>query len=256
MHESNRTVHGLWIGSNLSKLELLTLCSFVDHGHDFNLWTYSDIHCHLPQRARLRDAAEILPADCVFRRSTIDAECGVGSGSCAGFSDLFRYKLLYEYGGYWVDMDVTCLKPLDFAEPYLFRSHRLGAVGNVMKCPPGSRLMEITYDRAARDVREDGDWHFGNRALSETVRELGLSCFIRNDISNADLWNGHVRDFIERDTPIPDNFYVIHWLHECWKTLSSNGGFYKGQKMTGEVPDKNHARPFTTLAKLYEKYSL
>jgi hypothetical protein len=256
MQQSNRAVHGLWIGSNLSKLELLTVYSFVDHGHDFNLWTYSDISIPLPRGVSLKDAAEILPADCVFRRSTVDAECGVGSGSCAGFSDLFRYKLLYTYGGYWTDMDVTCLKPLDFAEPYLFRSHRLGAVGNVMKCPPRSRLMEMTYDRAVRDVQEDGDWHFGNRALSNTVSELGLTRFIRKDISNEDAWKGHISAFIERDTPIPGNFYLIHWLNECWKTLSTSDGFYKGKKMASDVPDKNNPRPFTTLARLYEKYGL
>jgi hypothetical protein len=256
MQASNRTVHGLWIGSDLSKLELLTICSFVDHGHDFNLWTYSDIHANLPRGVSLRDAAEILPADCVFKRSTIDNECGVGSGSCAGFSDLFRYKLLYEYGGYWTDMDVTCLKPFDFQEPYLFRSHRLGAVGNVMKCPPHSKLMEMTYNRAVRAVSEDGDWHFGNRALSKTVDELGLTRFIRNDISNEDKWSGHISQFIDHDAPIPESFYLIHWLNECWRTLGASDGYYKGKKMVSDVPDKNHPKPFTTLANLYKKYCL
>jgi hypothetical protein len=253
---SNRTVHGLWIGAKLSKLELLTIHSFVDQGHDFNLWSYSEIQNPLPATVNVRDAAEILPVDCVFRRSTADYEVGVGSGSCAGFSDLFRYKLLYEHGGYWVDMDVTCLRPLDFPEPYVFRSHRLGAVGNVMKCPRGSRLMELTYNRASRDVREDGEWHFGNRALSESVRELGLSRFIRDDLGNPDSWSTGVKDFVERDAPIPNQFFIIHWLHECWKTLRASGGLYKGTRVADNVPDKNHAHPSTTLARLYQKYGL
>ena len=232
------------------------MCSFVSQGHDFNLWTYSDIRCPLPAGVTVRDAAEIIPEEYVFRRSKADMEIGVGTGSCAGFSDLFRYKLLYEYGGYWTDMDVTCLRPLNFEEPYVFRSHRLGAVGNVMKCPPSSRLMQLTYERAAREVSENGDWHFGNRALSDTVRELGLSRFIRSDLGNPDSWSTGVSDFVERDTPIPDHFYIIHWLHECWKTLRASGGFYKGSKMADNVPDKNHARPCTTLARLYEEYGL
>ncbi|WP_263374481.1 glycosyltransferase [Granulicella aggregans] len=256
MHESNSIVHGLWIGANLSKLELLTIRSFVEQGHQFILWTYSDIRCPLPMGVTVKDAAEILPADCVFKRSIVDRECGLGVGSCAGFSDLFRYKLLYEHGGYWADMDVTCLRPLDFSTPYLFRSHRLGAVGNLMKCPPASRLMELTYARASRDLNENGDWHFGNRALSTTVRELGLAQYIRDDLGNAESWKEGVKDFIERDTPIPGHFYIIHWLHECWRTLQANAGFYKGYKMAENVPDKNHARPFTTLARLYEEHGL
>jgi len=40
------------------------------------------------------------------------------------FSDLFRYKMLYEKGGYWVDLDMIALKPLKFKQPYIFSSER------------------------------------------------------------------------------------------------------------------------------------
>ena len=256
MHESNRTVHGLWIGSALSKLELLTLYSYVHHGHSFQLWTYSDLCTPLPKDVSVRDANQILPAEYVFRCSIPDAGNGMGAGSCAGFSDLFRYKLLYDFGGYWTDMDVTCLKPLDFPEPYLFRSHRVGAVGNVMKCPPRSALMARTYERAAHNLSIEWDWHFGNRALSYTVRELGLSQYIRADIGNEDLWNGHVRGFLLEDTPIPQQFYIIHWLNECWRTLRANDGFFKGKRMMNDIPEKDFAKPGTTLARLYQQYGL
>jgi hypothetical protein len=253
---SNRTVHGLWVGARLSRLELLTIHSFAAHGHDFVLWTYSGIEQPLPPRVEVRDAAQVLPADCVFRRSAPDREIGVGRGSFAGFSDLFRYKLLYEQGGYWVDMDVTCLRPLDFREPYVFRSHRLGAVGNVMKCPPGSRLMKLTYDRAVRALHDDCEWHFGNRALNESIRELALTKFIRDDLGNPDLWSTGVCPFVVGNAPVPKQFFIIHWLHECWKTLCAAGGYYQHAGNTFHVPDKNHARPFTTLARLYEQYGL
>jgi mannosyltransferase OCH1-like enzyme len=38
---------------------------------------------------------------------------GFGENSYVGFSELFRYKVLYELGGWWSDMDVVCLKPLE-----------------------------------------------------------------------------------------------------------------------------------------------
>ena len=40
------------------------------------------------------------------------------------FSDIFRYKMLYENGGYWVDLDMICLKKLNFKEPFVFSSER------------------------------------------------------------------------------------------------------------------------------------
>ena len=43
-----------------------------------------------------------------------------GSGSFAIGADLFRYALLSKDLGYWVDMDLYFLKPLDFEGPYVF----------------------------------------------------------------------------------------------------------------------------------------
>ena len=46
--------------------------------------------------------------------------------SFAGFSNFFRYKLLLEKGGWWVDTDVVCLAPFDFPTPYVFASEYFG----------------------------------------------------------------------------------------------------------------------------------
>jgi len=36
------------------------------------------------------------------------------------FADLFRYKMLYEHGGWWVDLDLILLRPLTHSPPYCF----------------------------------------------------------------------------------------------------------------------------------------
>jgi hypothetical protein len=118
LSKDNRIVHGLWIGETLGKMELLTLRSFVRYGHEFHLWLYDDIATPLPAGVVVQDASEIIPRKAVFQRAETDFETGVGKGSYgAPFSDLFRYKLLYEKGGYWADMDVTCLRPLSRLYP-------------------------------------------------------------------------------------------------------------------------------------------
>jgi len=254
MEQANRIVHGLWIGGRLSKLELLTIYSFIDHGHEFHLWTYSDIQTPLPAAVIIRNAADVLPMSAVYRRTAPDLECGVGRGSFSPFSDLFRYKLLYQTGGYWVDMDITCLKPLDFAEPYVFRSHRVGVVGNIVKCPPQSKLMNLTYERALQ--AGCADWHFGNRALSTTVRELGLAAFIRDDISNGDAWLREIHPLIKLDVPIPKQYYVLHWLNEFWRTICADKGFYRGVRVVNSVPHKDWVDRGSALGKLYAKYGL
>jgi hypothetical protein len=256
LDSANRIVHGLWVGARLSKLELLTICSFLEHGHEFHLWTYSDIQSPLPPGVVLRNASDIIPKTGVFKRAEVDPECGVGRGSFSSpFSDLFRCKLLYEMGGYWADMDVTCLKPLDFPEPYVFRSHRVGIAASIVKCPPRSRLMQLTYQRAQRTAYSS-EWLFTNRVLSATARELGLECFIRPDICNEDSWLGYIRSFVERDTPIPEHFYVFHWVNEFWRTLAIDNGFYRGVRVVPSVADKNNVPAASTLGKLYAKYRI
>jgi hypothetical protein len=108
MTEDNKIVHGLWVGSELSALELLSIKSFLFHGHEFHLWLYESIQTPLPDGVIVQDANKILAKKHVFRYKN-KSNFGHGKGSLAGFSDIFRYKLLYDKGGWWADMDITCL---------------------------------------------------------------------------------------------------------------------------------------------------
>ena len=40
----------------------------------------------------------------------------------SGFSNFFRYKLLLERGGWWVDADMVCLRPFAFDKEHVFAS--------------------------------------------------------------------------------------------------------------------------------------
>ena len=39
------------------------------------------------------------------------------NGSVSAFSNLFRFTLLYKKGGYWIDADLLCVKPIKLKEP-------------------------------------------------------------------------------------------------------------------------------------------
>lgn len=218
MDDLNRIIHGLWIGKRLTRLELLTIRSFLENGHEFHLWLYDAVENDLPEGTIVEDASSILPRESVFRYRHRN-QFGHGKGSYAGFSDIFRYKLLHNHGGWWSDMDVTCLKPLDFAEPYLFKSHHsLPAVGNLMKCPPRSALMKICFERAICEVDADNrDWHKPIQILIDGIKEFGLTGFVKSDLSNLDRW-AVIEPFILGKAPIPDSYYTIHWCNESWRS--------------------------------------
>lgn len=93
--------HLLWVKGSLSKLETLSILSFIKHGYIVNLWTYNS-HLKPPKGAVLRDARAIFPESQIFTYE---------NGSFAAFSNLFRYAVLMKEGGLWADTDVVCLLP-------------------------------------------------------------------------------------------------------------------------------------------------
>lgn len=237
----NQIVHGLWIGDKLSALELLTLESFLHHGHRFHLWTYGPLLTQLPEGVVLCDANEVIPASNIFCYKHGN-EFGHGLGSYAGFSDLFRYKLLLEHGGWWTDMDITCLRPLNFPQPYVFRRHDvLPVVGNLMKCPRGSELMRACYEEARMEIdAENRDWLKPIRILNHHLSRLGLEGYIQSGLSNPDRWE--VVDFY-RSFPLArlPRHYVFHWMNEEWRARGI---------------DKNACIRNSGLSRLFKQYNI
>lgn len=223
-----QTVHALWIGDQLSPVELLCIHSFLNFGYTFHLWIYSPIE-NIPEQVVVCDANEILTSKHIFRYNHTN-QFGHGKGSLAGFSDIFRYKLLYEKGGIWVDMDITCLKAIDIAGEYIFRYHgKEGVVGNFIKCPPKSAVMKYCYEKAVKLVNADNtDWMLPLRILREGIYSYNLQNFIYN-ISNEDSWLVIVK-LLKKNIPLPD-WYFIHWVNEEFR----NQGIGKDQYLETSV---------------------
>jgi hypothetical protein len=88
-------VNTFWSGSRLSPVEIACLRSFMHRGIQVRLFSYDAIE--LPAGIEWVDAGEVLPRESLFHFD----------GSPAAFSDIFRYKLLRDEGGWWVDTDVV-----------------------------------------------------------------------------------------------------------------------------------------------------
>lgn len=221
-------VNGMWLGGRLTHLEMMTMQSFTSFGHQFNLWHYHDLDAKLPNGVVACDGNEILPKDMIFRYPPV-MMLGFGHNSYVGFSELFRYKVLYEIGGWWSDMDVTCLKPLDLVtDDYWFRNHGvLSVVGNIMKAPPKSELMKLCFDRAVVEVNaQQDDWHHAIRILCYYIEYLGLSKYIHRDLCNLDRLD-RVLPYLQQDLSLkqlPENWMFIHWMN----SVIDKFGYKKG----------------------------
>lgn len=209
-------VNSLWVGEKkLSPIEKLTLASFVDMGAEFHLWHYGDVKEKLFENVILRDAEEIMPKSQIFKRPK-KMYFEFGGDNYVSFSDVFRYKVLYDLGGWWSDMDVVCLKPLEeIRTDYWFRFHGvLPAVGNIMKCPAKSELMRLCYEKTLKEVNQNQrDMYYAVFIMCFYIELLNLKKYIRYDECNMDNWDTVVALIIEKESPIPESWRFIHWMN-------------------------------------------
>ncbi len=205
----------LWIGEKLGSLERMCLKSALQFGRRAELFAYREFE--VPEGVRLRDAREILPESAVFAYQKASKE-GLGAGSYSGFSDLFRYRMLYELGGGWMDTDISLIKPLS-PSTYLFRAHpHFQAVGNVMYCPASSPLMAWCFEETQRRLKPAiTDWTLPIRILGEGVERFELREFVVA-LGNEDRWPQVSRLLLE-DSSVPESWVLVHWMNEEFRRL-------------------------------------
>jgi hypothetical protein len=132
MGSSLPIIQMFWHGAPLSRVERLSVTSFLANGHEVHLYVY-DEPAGVPAGTQLRDAAEILPRSSIFRHRR--------TNSLALFADWFRYRLLYERGGIWADTDMVCLAPLDYPPGHVYAWQDEELVNNaVIGLPVGDPL--------------------------------------------------------------------------------------------------------------------
>ncbi|HEV2494334.1 MAG TPA: glycosyltransferase [Terriglobia bacterium] len=215
---SNRIVQGLWIGSRLTQMQRLSIASFLAHGHDYHLYAYLPI-VGVPSGVILRDANEIIPASNVFRNRT--------EHTYAAFSDFFRYRLLLERGGWWVDADVVCLKPFDFDFEYVFSSEdpmdQPGADSpncGVIKAPAGAPF--LAYADAVCRSKNPGHlaWsEVGPELIAEAIAKFSLDRYVTPAATFCPVPWFRFTDLIDAsfDVDLTRGIRAVHLWHEMWR---------------------------------------
>lgn len=105
MKNKSNLANFFWHG-DLTFYETACISSFVDHGFEVNVWSYQNLA--LPEGATLKDAKEILPIEQLTAYTQ-----NKQSQNLAAFSDVFRFTMLHEVGGWWFDADCVCLRPVE-----------------------------------------------------------------------------------------------------------------------------------------------
>ena len=216
-------IQTLWVGDRLSTMEQLSLASFVKNGHEVHLYTYSDVE-NVPEGVAIKDGNEILPESMIFMYKD--------HKSYSAFSNYFRYKMLYDKGGYWVDTDMVCLKKFDFNTPFVFSSEEVLPLdeGNthinagVIKAPKGSPVTKHAYDTCMSKEKDKLVWgEIGPRLVKSTVEKFNLHQFVKDYKTFCAIPGCRWALLIEPNRWEPDeNAYAIHLWNEMWRRSGAN----------------------------------
>jgi len=150
-------LNSLWVGKAFGYVERLCAVSALSLGHPFTLYSYrpDDVR-DIPSGVEVRDAREIMSDRQLTRY--------FDTGWAALGSDFFRYHLLAKDLGYWVDMDVIFLQPLDFKGQYVFGWERPDSInGAVLRIPAKSQFANDLCTSAMKNWRPP--WFGAKRSL-------------------------------------------------------------------------------------------
>jgi hypothetical protein len=166
-------MQSLWVGPRLGMLERLAIASFLAHGHAVHLYLYEDC-AGVPDGVTRLDANAILPVTRVFTYPT-----GFGKGVPSGFANLFRYVLLAARGGWWMDLDMVALRPIEIADAIVVGESPIGPglflENAVLRAPAGSPFMQECARRGdAVDPAVIRWGQTGPRLVTEVATELSL----------------------------------------------------------------------------------
>ena len=215
-------IQGLWIGRPLSPIERLSIASFLRHGHEYHLYCYDDLG-DVPAGTIIKDGNAILPESGIFYYRQ-----GPGQGSASAFSNLFRYKLLLEKGGWWADTDAVCLRPWDFSDPIVVASqHTRGTkakvASGVMKLPKGHPVAAYCYEVASKADRDSLQWgQIGPDLVAQAlVRSNLLHLIMKPEVFCPIPWWDWSALLADDPRPaqslVTDESYSIHLWQEMWR---------------------------------------
>lgn len=240
------TIQTLWIGEELTTMERLCAESFIQNGHDFHIYTYGDLR-NTPRGIELKDAASIIPPEKIFKYKD--------HNSYAGFSNIFRYKLLRDRGNVWVDFDVICLRPFDSDADYFFsgvlkedesrtddaqvtgmagqlktllgrwsiflapsRYQRVGSC--VIKAPRNSEIMEYCYRESLKPDPSQLTWgQIGPKLITRAIARFDMWRHVEPPETFAPIKHWDWKNIINGNIDISalQHSRSVHLFNEMWR---------------------------------------
>lgn len=223
-----------WAYGELSNVEIICMKSFIRAGYELCLWTYGTV-ANCPEGVRIENAREIIPESDIFLNT---------KGSYAGFSDLFRYAVLFELGGLYVDTDVVAFMRADQLPSFPFFcterrpfSKNVLLNGNIIFVPePGNKVIKIALAYSKMFPKDEILWsEIGPDLLTAIVSTYPRHGFqiMGPDFANPIDPGDCPERLLSLDFKTTEKYCFVHLFNEQWrrKEIDKNAAFLPGSFM-------------------------
>lgn len=258
---NNKTIHSFWISGSLSEMNLLTIKSFLANGHEFHLYCYNmnevinsfDDELMLADYFIVKDARAIMDESEIYYYKNMSG--GNPSFKFGGIAERLKAEMLFQLGGWHVDLDVTCLHNfetcinfqsdeswrVEYGEPneigmrgetaypptYVLRPHNSGGiVANIIKAPAESEFARRYVEHTKTITADNQEWEKSFKGLNQIVKDLNLEKYILPANILGDDSDLYYKDFTKKGfEPNPE----LHAIHHCAARQISYkpGSFYE-----------------------------
>ncbi len=114
----------MWVEGPLSYMEQVCLKSALACGHHVVLYTYFDV-TGVPEGVEVRDGREVMSEDYLMKHKK--------KNSWALCANIFRYKLMKQGKGLWIDTDIYMIEPIYLREyKYIFGIQKDSLINNAV----------------------------------------------------------------------------------------------------------------------------
>lgn len=203
------TANFFWEGE-LTIYEKTAIYSFVNNGFFVNLWTFSN--SKIINQLENKNNIEIKDANLIISKKNLGKFTQNSQrNNLSSFSNLFRYKILNEFGGWWFDTDCICLKNVqEFKKLTQENDFIIGKSG--FDSVNGS-VMFFNDDNHMSNLVEVVELKLQNKNVNFKWGEIGPSLLTNYLIQNNIL-----------DKAMPENYFYEIPPSYFYKLFSTNPG--------------------------------
>lgn len=227
----------LWVGNPMTKIQEVSLSSFIYHGHNLTLYVY-DMDMKVPDGVQKAFAGDIMNESDMF----------LVQNTYAAFSDLFRYRMIKKTGLTWVDADTICLSSDwdDLGDTYASIENDT-VVGGVLALPQNSPALNYLIKKSTNFDKTKIKWtDVGPALVDKAFRSYELMGYVHPMETFCGI---HWSDW--KQLWMPQFLREIKKLEQTSKSIS----VYHSMTTRGDI-DKNDLPKGSAMDYFYRKFVL